>query len=159
MPRPQHVDTFALPTPEDLDRLITAVQHVFRRAIDERLDVFGTSAVQCRALQLISEQPGLPQRRLASLMGQSEQAFGTLLGRLLARDYLVRRRAHGRAAAHELTGLGRFMLQDSQQIAHEVLALLVMPLTGEERRSLRALLQKVLNARWRLRLHPLPESS
>ena len=50
------------------------------------------------------------------------------------------------------------MLQEAQEIAHEVQALLFAPLTDEERQTLRALLQKVLDARWRLRFHPLPES-
>jgi DNA-binding MarR family transcriptional regulator len=158
MPRHQHVDISAAPTPEELDRLIGAVRHVFRRGVDERLGVFGMSAVQCQALQLITDHPGLPQWRLARLMGQSAQAFGTLLARLLVHGYLVRRRARGHAVTHELTALGRIMLQEAQEIAHAVRALLFMPLTAEERQSLRALLQKVLNARWRLRLHPLPEN-
>jgi DNA-binding MarR family transcriptional regulator len=91
-------------------------------------------------------------------MGQSEQAFGSLLARLLGRGYLARRTARGHAATHELTALGRIMLHEAKEIGHEVLALAFMPLTGEERHSLRALLQKVLNARWRLRFLPSPES-
>jgi len=90
-------------------------------------------------------------------MGQSAQAFGTLLARLLMADYLVRRRPRGHVATHELTAYGRFMRQEAHEIAHEVRALLFAPLTDEERRSLGALLQKVLDARWRLRFHPVPE--
>ena len=157
MPRHQHVDESAAPTPDDLDRLICAVRHVFRRGIDERLGVFGLSAVQCQALEIISDHPGLPQCRLARVMGQSAQAFGTLLARLLMGDHLVRRRPRGHAVTHELTAYGRFMRQEAHEIAHEVRALLFAPLTDEERRSLGALLQKVLDARWRLRFHPVPE--
>jgi DNA-binding MarR family transcriptional regulator len=156
MPRHRPTDTSAAPGPEDLDRLLSAVQHVFRRAIDQRLGVFGMSAVQCRALQLISERPGLPQRHLAELMGQSAQGFGTLLARLVVYGYLVRRRGRRHAATYELTAHGRFM-QQAQEIAHEVRALLFAPLTDEERRSLGVSLQKVLDARWRLRFHPVPE--
>jgi DNA-binding MarR family transcriptional regulator len=90
-------------------------------------------------------------------MGQSAQAFGTLLARLLVWGYLVRRGPRGHAATHELTAHGRFMLQQAQEITHEVRVLLFAPLTDEERRSLGALLQKVLDARWRLRFHPVPE--
>jgi hypothetical protein len=70
---------------------------------------------------------------------------------------LARRRPRGYAATHELTGYGRIMLHEAQEIAHEVQALLFAPLTDEERRSLGAFLQKVLDARWRLRFHPVPE--
>jgi DNA-binding MarR family transcriptional regulator len=157
MPRHQHVDEFAAPTPEDLDRLICAVRGVFRLGIDERLGVFGMSAVQCRALQIISDHPGLPQCQLARVMGQSAQAFGTLLARLLMGDYLVRHRHRGHATTHELTAYGRFMLRQAHEIAHEVRVLLFAPLTDEERRSLEALLRRVLDASWRLRFHPVPE--
>ncbi len=155
----QHADTSPLPTPGDLHRLISALEGVCRRGIDERLGVFGTSLVQSQALQVISSHPGLTQRHLARWMDQSAQAFGTLLRRMVVLGYLTgRRRSRGGAATHELTTLGRIMLQDTKDIAHEVLALLFQPLTDEERRSLAALLQKVLNARWRLRFLPLPES-
>ena len=159
MSRYQHVDTSAALAPEDLDRFVSAVQHLCRHGIDERLGLFGMSTVQCQALQVISGNPGLSQRRLARLMGQSEQAFGTLLARLLTRGYLVRRRGRGRAATHELTAHGRVMLHAAKEIGEEVLALLFVSLTGRERRFLRLLLQKVLDARWRLRLLPSPESS
>jgi DNA-binding MarR family transcriptional regulator len=159
MPRYQHVDTPAELTPEHLDRLISAVKSLGRHGIDERLWVFGMSAVHCQALQLIWDYPGLSQRQLAKLMGQSEQAFGTLLARLLTGGYLVRRRARGRALTHELTAHGRVMLHAAKEIGEDVLALLFVSLTGRERRFLRLLLQKVLDARWRLRLLPSPESS
>lgn len=158
MPRYQHVDTSLALAPEDIDRLIRAVQHCCRRGIDERLRVFDMSAVQCQALQVISDHPNLSQRRLARLMGQSEQAFGALLARLLNRGYLVRRAAPSQAANHELTAHGRIMLHQAKEIGHDVLLLLFMPLTDEERQFLRVLLQKVLNARWRLRFLPSPES-
>jgi len=58
MPRYQHVDTPAELTPEGLDRLISAVKSLGRHGIDERLWVFGMSAVQCQALQLIRDYPG-----------------------------------------------------------------------------------------------------
>jgi hypothetical protein len=51
------------------------------------------------------------------------------------------------------------MLHAAKEIGEEVLALLFVSLTGRERRFLRLLLQKVLDARWRLRLLPSPESS
>ena len=159
MPSYQHVDTPAELTPEDLGRLISAVKDLGRRGIDERLWVFGMSTVQCQALQLIRDYPGRSQRQLARLMGQSGQAFGTLLKRLTTGGYLVPRRARGRALTHELTTHGRVMLHAAKEIGDEVLALLFVSLTGRERRFLRLLLRKMLDARWRLWLLPSPESS
>jgi DNA-binding MarR family transcriptional regulator len=153
----QHVDDSAPLTPHDLEGLIGAVQHVCRREVDERLGVFGMSTVQWQALDLIREHPGLQQGQLARLMGQSEQAFGTLLARLLVRGYLERRRARRHAATHDLTAFGRAMLQHAQPVAGDTLALLFEPLTGEDRESLRVLLMKVLKAHWRLRFYPAPE--
>lgn len=161
MRRHQHADTLPPPTSQHLDGLVCAVQQVCRRGIDERLGVFGMSAVQCRGLQLISDHPGLSQRQLSRLMGQSEQAFGTLMARLRRQGYVVAGRGsrRGAAATHELTSIGRFMQQQAQEIAHDVLVLLFMPLSREERQTLRGLLEKVLNAAWRLQFHPVPESS
>jgi DNA-binding MarR family transcriptional regulator len=156
----QHVDPPGAGTldPVDLYELLSAVHHVCRREIDERVGVFGMSAVQWRALQVIREHPSFPQRWLAKEMAQSPQAFGTLLARLQLRGHVVRRRARRYAATHDLSASGRIMLLHAQEIAEDVLALLFMPLTREERRSLQALLEKVLKARWRLQFHPLPEN-
>jgi DNA-binding MarR family transcriptional regulator len=151
----QHVDVST--APEDLDRLVRAVERACRRGIDERLGRHGISVVQGHALQAIFDHPGLPQRRLARLTGHSQQAFGTLLARLLARGYVARARGHGRATTHEVTALGKVMLCDANEIAHRVLTLLFLPLDEYERRSLRGLLNRVLQAQWRLHLEPLPE--
>jgi len=153
----QHVDVST--APEELNRLVLEVHHVCRRGIDERLGRHGISVVQWRALQAISDNPGLPLRRLARLTGHSDQAFGTLVARLLARGFVARRRGNGRATTHEVTVLGTVMLSVANEIAHAVLTLLFLPLTEGDRQSLRVLLNRVLQAQWRLQLEPLPESA
>jgi DNA-binding MarR family transcriptional regulator len=153
----QHVDVST--TPEELSRLVREVHHACRRGIDERLGCHGISVVQWRALQAISDNPGLPLRRLARLTGHSDQAFGTLVSRLLARGYVARRRGDGRATTHEVTALGRVMLSGSNEIAHGVLTLLFLHLSEDDRQSLQVLLNRVLQAQWRLQLKPLPEST
>jgi DNA-binding MarR family transcriptional regulator len=154
----KHVDPPGALDPVDLYGLLSAVHQVCRREIDDRTGVFGMSAVQWRALQVIGEHPSFPQRWLAKEMAQTPQAFGTLLARLELKGHVVRRRARRYAASHDLTASGRIMLQLAQEIAEDVLALLFMPLTREERWSLQALLEKVLKARWRLQFRPRPEN-
>jgi DNA-binding MarR family transcriptional regulator len=153
----QHVDVST--TPEELDRLVRAVHHVCHKGIDERLGRHGISVVQWHALQAISDNPGLALRRLARLTGHSDQAFGALVARLLARGYVTRRRGNGRATTHEMTVLGTVMLSGANEIAHRVLTLLFLPLSEGDRQSLQVLLGRVLKAQWRLQLEPLPESA
>src|SRR5215469_12542793 len=151
----QHVD---MPiAPEELNWLVRDVHDACRRGIDERLGRHAMSMSQWRALQAISDNPGLPLRRLARLTGHSDQAFGTLMARLIARGFVARRRGNGRATAHEVTVLGKVMLSGANEIAHEVLTLLFLPLSEGDRQSLQILLRRVLQARWRLQLEPLPE--
>jgi len=153
----QHVDVST--APEELDRLVRAVHHACRRGIDERLGRHGITVVQWHALQAINDNPGLPLRRLARLTGHSDQAFGTLVARLLAGGYVLRRRGHGRATTHEVTVLGAVMLGGANEIAHGVLTLLFLPLSEDDRQSLQVLLRRVLAGQWRLQLEPLPESA
>ena len=153
----QNVDVST--APEDLERLVRAVHHACRRGIDERLRRHGISVVQWHALQAINDNPGLPLRGLARLTGHSDQAFGTLVARLLAGGYVARRRGNGRATIHEVTVLGTVMLSGANEIAHRVLTLLLQPLSQGDRLSLQALLLRVLQAQWRLQLEPLPESA
>ena len=110
-------------------------------------------------MQAINDNPGLPLRHLARLTGHSDQAFGTLVARLLAGGYVLRRRGHGRATAHEVTVLGAVMLGGANEIAHGVLTLLFLPLSEDDRQSLQVLLRRVLEGQWRLQLEPLPESA
>jgi DNA-binding MarR family transcriptional regulator len=151
----QHVDVST--APEEIDRLVRAVHQVCRRGIDVRLGRHGISVVQWHALQAISDNPGLALRHLAQLTGHSDQAFGTLVARLLARGYVARRRGNGRTMTHEVTVLGTVMLSGANEIAHRVLTLLFQPLSEGDRQSLQVLLCRVLKARWRLQLEPLPE--
>lgn len=153
----QHVDVST--APEELHRLVRAVHHICQKGIDERLGRHGISVVQWHALQAISDNPGLALRRLARLTAYSDQAFGALVARLLARGYVARRRGNGRAATHEVTVLGKVMLSGANEIAHGVLTILFLPLSEGDRQSLQLLLRRVLQAQRRLQLEPLPESA
>ena len=64
------------------------------KAIDAELVPLGTSLVQWDALRHLDENPGASLHRLAELTFQSDQAFGTLAGRLIeARPHRTSARA------------------------------------------------------------------
>jgi DNA-binding MarR family transcriptional regulator len=149
----QHVD---IVTPEDLSGLIRAANLACRRGVDEPLGRIGMSVVTWHALRLVSRNPGATQRHLARLTDHSAQAFTALLARMVTYQFIARRETRGHWATHELTPMGRQLLQMGNEIVEEVLARLFGTLNESEREVLQRLLKRVLQARWLLRLEPLP---
>lgn len=151
----QHVE--APTTPEDLRGLIRAVELACRRGIEKDLGEIGLSLVQWRAMRLVSRNPGIRQHRLARLTEHSGQAFATLLARMLRYDFIARRTGRGQPATHELTPLGRMLLQMGDEIVADVLMRLFGTLDVDERATLTRLLKRVLRASWRPPVAPLPQ--
>src|SRR5487761_1842834 len=81
------------------------------RALDARLAAAGTTLPQWDALRAISRNSGASTHALAVETFQSDQAFGTLAGRLAAQDLITRRSGHGRRIEHLLTPAGRKVLR------------------------------------------------
>ena len=149
-------------TPEDLGLLIKKTQHAHHRCIDERLACLNMSLVQWNALREIHRNPDKPLRQLARLTFNSDQAFGALVTRLMARGYVKRRQGFGRATIHELTPLGKSSLREADEVVHEVLASSFAGLSKQERQTLHSMLSKVLQAQRDLTLDapddaPIPE--
>jgi DNA-binding MarR family transcriptional regulator len=118
--------------------------------MDQELGQIGLSLAQWHALRLVSRNPGIRQRRLARLTDHSGQAFATLLARMVRYDFIARRSRRGQPAIHELTPLGRMLLQMGNEIVEDVLVRLFGRLDGGEREALHGLLRRVLHA-------PLPK--
>jgi len=76
------------------------------RALNASLVPLGLTVVQWDALRHIEENPGASQHLLAELTYQSDQAFGTLAGRMIERGLIERVAAPGRAVQHRLTNEG-----------------------------------------------------
>jgi DNA-binding MarR family transcriptional regulator len=150
----QHVE---IVTAEDLSAHIRAVNLVCRRGIDEPLGRIGMTVVNWFALQLIARNPQARQRQLARLTGHSDQAFAALLARMVTYQFIARRPVRGRVAIHELTPMGRDLLQMGDEIVDDVLWRLFGVLNESERALLQALLKRVLHAQWRLRLDHVPK--
>jgi DNA-binding MarR family transcriptional regulator len=80
--------------------------------------------------------PDASAHDLAVATFQSDQAFGTLAGRLVDRGLIERRAGRGRRLEHVLTEAGRSALDEGNAIATHVLADLFAPLAEPQRRAL-----------------------
>src|SRR5579871_3685871 len=142
-----YTNTYMSSEPEYLGWLVKRVQYAHHRALDKRLGSLGVSLVQWNALREIERNPGCSQHRLAEQTFNSDQAFGSLLTRLLAAGWIERHPGTGRATIHRLTPSGRSLLLDGQKIVSEVTTASFRPLSKHERQVLGRILNKVLDQR------------
>ncbi|GAA1818673.1 MarR family winged helix-turn-helix transcriptional regulator [Actinomadura chokoriensis] len=126
-----------------LGRAVKQAQHRKHRMLDSRLAGVGTTLAQWDALRAISRSPGASARALAAETYQSEQAFGTLAGRLAAQNLIDRRPGRGRSIEHHLTPAGEKILAAGHAVADDVLAEIFAPLPEEERATLLDLLLRI----------------
>ena len=126
-----------------LGRAVKQAQYRQHRALDSALTTVGTTLAQWDALRAIARTPGASARELAAATFQTEQAFGTLVGRLTAQDLVERRPGHGRRIEHHLTPAGERILKAGHKVADEVLAEAFAPLPESDRATLLDLLQRL----------------
>ena len=129
---------------EKLGRAVKQAQYRHHRALETRLAEVGTTLVQWDALRAIARTPGSSGRELAAETFQGEQSFGTLATRLESRNLIERRPGRGRRVEHFITEAGEQILAAGRPIAAEVLGESFAPLSEEERATLLALLQRVI---------------
>ena len=134
--------------PEHLGWLIKRIQHGHHRALDKELAPIGVSLVQWNALREIDRNPGSSQHSLAEATFNSDQAFGTLLNRLIAASLIERGAGAGRAVVHRLTRKGKATLRGGQKIMFAVTHASFGALDDEERDTLAHLLSKVLGVQF-----------
>ncbi|MGW8729462.1 MarR family winged helix-turn-helix transcriptional regulator [Streptomyces sp. NPDC055808] len=128
---------------QTLGKAVKAAQYRQHRSLDTRLASVGSTLAQWDALRAIDSAPGASARELAATTFQSEQAFGTLAGRLVAQGLVDRRKGHGRRIEHHLTAAGRQMLRAGHEVADTTLAECFEGLTAADRESLLRLLRKL----------------
>ncbi|NUR00300.1 MAG: winged helix-turn-helix transcriptional regulator [Streptomyces sp.] len=126
-----------------LGRAVKQAQYRQHRALDSALAAVGSTLAQWDALRAIARTPGASARELAAATFQTEQAFGTLVGRLTAQDLVERRPGHGRRIEHHLTPAGERILKAGHKVADRVLAEAFAPLTESDRATLLDLLQRL----------------
>ncbi|WP_053846108.1 MarR family winged helix-turn-helix transcriptional regulator [Streptomyces sp. NRRL B-24085] len=132
---------------QELGRAVKQAQYRQHRALDSALQAVGTTLAQWDALRAISRSPGASARELAAATFQTEQAFGTLAGRLAAQDLVERRPGHGRRIEHHLTPAGEQVLSAGHKVADEVLAACFSPLPDADRATLLDLLRRLTGER------------
>ncbi|MBZ9935553.1 MarR family winged helix-turn-helix transcriptional regulator [Mesorhizobium sp. BR1-1-16] len=128
---------------ETLGLLIKAVQHRHHRALDTALSAIGITLVQWNALREIDRNPGASMHRLAELTFNSDQAFGTLVNRLLQAGLVERQQGRGRVLVHVLTPHGGAMVKKGASLHHEVLQHSFAAISEVERDILFEILSKL----------------
>ncbi|MET7478167.1 MarR family winged helix-turn-helix transcriptional regulator [Streptomyces sp. NPDC005648] len=126
-----------------LGRAVKQAQYRQHRALDGALATVGTTLAQWDALRAISRSPGASARELAAATFQTEQAFGTLVGRLAGQSLVDRRPGRGRRIEHHLTAAGERVLEAGHAVADEVLAECFAGLGEPDRAALLELLQRL----------------
>ena len=129
---------------QDLGRAVKRLQARHHRALDARLVEIGTSLAHWDALRAIAAVPEATAHELAERTFQTDQAFGTLATRLVARGHITRSPGRGRAIVHRLTPAGAAMLATGTELAEAVIAASFAPLSEAEREALAALLARLL---------------
>jgi DNA-binding MarR family transcriptional regulator len=128
---------------QDLGQAVKRLQHRHHRALDTRLNRVGTTIAQWDALRAIERNPDSSSHRLAQVTFQTDQSFGTLANRMVARGLIERVPGPGRAIRHRLTAQGEEMLTKGLAVADEVLAQSFAPLDSAERDTLNDLLTRL----------------
>jgi len=127
-----------------LGRMVKQAQWRDHRTVDAALHEVGTTLAQWDALRAIASDPGASAHALAVRTFQSDQAFGTLGTRMVARGLVERRPGHGRRVEHHLTAEGERILAVGQEAADRTLEELFAPLDREDRAALATLLAKLV---------------
>jgi DNA-binding MarR family transcriptional regulator len=117
---------------QEVGLAVKRLQAGHHRAIDARLAGIGISLVQWDALRHLAANPGASLHDLARLTFQSDQAFGTLAGRMIDRGFIERVPGPGRAVRHRITGKGREVLERASPLVDQVLADTLGTLTSRE---------------------------
>ncbi|MFB0618649.1 MarR family winged helix-turn-helix transcriptional regulator [Streptomyces sp. AGS-58] len=126
---------------ETLGQAIKRAQYRNHRAADTALRDIGVSLVQWDALRAVDRMPGASGHELAVATFQSDQAFGTLASRLVARGLIARSAGRGRRLEHTLTDTGRATLEAGRQVMGGVLQGLFAQLDEAQRLALLQTLQ------------------
>ncbi|MEU0253509.1 MarR family transcriptional regulator [Streptomyces sp. NPDC006184] len=121
---------------EALGQAIKRAQYRNHRAADTALRDIGVSLVQWDALRAIDRMPGASGHELAVATFQSDQAFGTLASRLVARGLIARSAGRGRRLEHTLTETGRTTLEAGRHVMVGVLQELFAQLDEAQRLAL-----------------------
>lgn len=130
---------------EALGQAVKRLQDRHHRTLDARLSSLGITLVQWDALRAISQNPDASSHYLAQKTFQTDQSFGALAGRLIARGFIERIAGPGRALHHQLTPSGELLLNEGHLVVKTVLSESFSTLTPTELDILYGLLTRLLD--------------
>jgi DNA-binding MarR family transcriptional regulator len=131
-------------TPPELGLAVKRLQVKQHRAATEALRPLGVTLVQWDALRHLHENPGASLHELAALTFQTDQAFGTLAGRLEARGLIRRVNGVGRAIRPELTPEGERVFAEGRELTARVTRAEFSRLDAAEREAFGGMLRRLL---------------
>ncbi len=131
--------------PQDLGRAVKQLQSLNHRRLEVGLREIGATLAQWDALRAINDIPGASAHALAEETFQTDQAFGTLSGRMIEKGFVDRRPGKGRAFVHTLTPKGERALEQGSAVAGRVIEGSFANLSELERADLFRLVQKALS--------------
>ncbi len=131
---------------QQLGRAIKRLQTQNHWRLDAALRDIGTSLAHWDALRAIANNPGVSAHHLAQETFQTDQSFGTLANRMIAKGLIERQAGAGRALAHRLTPAGESMLAQGSAVAEQVVSASFAGLQDEEHAELFRLINKALAA-------------
>jgi DNA-binding MarR family transcriptional regulator len=123
---------------------IKRIQARHHRELDARLAGLGLSLVQWDALRHLNKNPDASLRELAQLTFQSDQAFGTLAGRMVKRGLIERVDGPGRAIKHRITPKGAALLIEGRALTDDILRASFAVLDDHEFETFSALIERLV---------------
>ncbi len=128
----------------ELGRAIKQLQYLNHRCLETGLREIDTTLAQWDALRAIDNHPGASAHVLAEATFQTDQSFGTLATRMIAKGFVARQQGVGRALVHCLTAKGRSVLEQGFIVAQCVIDASFRNLSEGERDQLLRLARKAL---------------
>ena len=142
------------PAPVTMDAVYTAPGYLFRRMqqiavsifVEECKD-FDLTPVQYGALVAIRTHPGIDATRLSLVMAFDRSTLGSVIERLEEKHYIERRAgtADRRVKSLHLTPLGSSLLEEIRDPVDRAQERMVAPLKPAERKTLMALLSRLVD--------------
>jgi DNA-binding MarR family transcriptional regulator len=131
---------------QDTAWAIKRIQARHQRLFREALAPLGVTLVQWDALRQMQRYPDASLHELAQLTYQSDQAFGTLATRMVARGLIERIATPGRAVRHRVTAKGEELRARGAAVVDATLAESFGALPEADRETLHRLLYMLLES-------------
>jgi MarR family transcriptional regulator, lower aerobic nicotinate degradation pathway regulator len=142
------------PAPITMDAVYTAPGYLFRRMQQiavalfmEECKAYDLTPVQYAALVAIQTHPGIDATRLSAVIAFDRSTLGSVIERLEAKDYVVRKpsREDKRVKLLHLTRSGTAVLREIMPSVDRAQARMLQPLQPPDRETLLALLTQLVD--------------